>query len=170
MPGGSPRRRGSTCLSHTITRRSSGTHSPLAIHSPVTRAGLAPLLVGPLARLNLNQDHLSTTASQALQSCGLSLPSHNPLASVVARAVELVHAVEECTHMLNHLEWRDEEVRYEVTAGEGAAAVESPRGLLYHRYRVDAGGAVREAVIISPASHNVLNMVSRRAPVASQGD
>lgn len=147
-----------------IQRHALAAGNPLTCHA----RGLAPLLVGPLARLNLNQDHLSTTASQALQSCGLSLPSHNPLASVVARAVELVHAVEECTHMLNHLEWRDEEVRYEVTVGEGAAAVESPRGLLYHRYRVDAGGAVREAVIISPASHNVLNMEAAVRAVASQ--
>lgn len=138
--------------------------NPLTCHA----RGPAPLLVGPLARLNLNQDHLSTTASQALQSCGLSLPSHNPLESVVARAVELVHAVDECSRLLGEMEWRDEEVRYEVTAGEGAAAVESPRGLLYHRYRVDAGGAVREAVIISPASHNVLNMEAAVRAVASQ--
>jgi sulfhydrogenase subunit alpha len=148
-----------------VQRRALVAGNPLTCHA----RGPTPLLVGPLARLNLNQDRLSTTASQALRSCGLSLPSHNPLASVVARAVELVHAVEECTRMLDHLEWRDEEVRYEVTAGEGAAAVESPRGLLYHRYHVDAVGVVRRAVIVSPASHNVLNLEAALRAVASRG-
>ena len=55
-----------------------------------------------------------------------------------------------------------------VTAGEGAAAVRSPRGLLYHRYHVDAVGVVRRAVIVSPR----LTMCSIWRPpcaVASRG-
>lgn len=128
----------------------------------------APILVGPLARLNLNRDRLGHAALQALKSCGLSLPSMNPLGSVVARAVELVQAIEECAALLDSLELQDEDVRFEVAAGEGAAATESPRGLLYHRYSIDAGGMVREAEIASPTSHNIRSIEDDLRTVALQ--
>ena len=34
------------------------------------------------------------------------------------------------------------------------AATEAPRGLLYHRYRVNEAGLVREAKIVPPTSQN----------------
>ena len=35
-----------------------------------------------------------------------------------------------------------------------AAATEAPRGLLYHRYRLDERGAILEAKIVPPTSQN----------------
>src|SRR5262249_31010439 len=43
---------------------------------------------------------------------------------------------------------------YEHRSGEGCAATEAPRGLLYHRYAVDAEGKVQFAKIVPPASQN----------------
>ena len=41
-----------------------------------------------------------------------------------------------------------------VQAGVGMACTEAPRGILYHRYRVDDEGIVREAKIVPPTSQN----------------
>ena len=38
--------------------------------------------------------------------------------------------------------------------GEGCAATEAPRGLLYHRYRLEADGTIAEAQIVPPTSQN----------------
>ena len=43
-------------------------------------------------------------------------------------------------------------------AGEGAAATEAPRGLLYHRYQVDEGGMIQEAKIMPPTAQNLARM------------
>ena len=43
---------------------------------------------------------------------------------------------------------------YQYRRGEGAAATEAPRGLLYHRYGIDDRGLVTMANIIPPTSQN----------------
>jgi coenzyme F420-reducing hydrogenase alpha subunit len=43
---------------------------------------------------------------------------------------------------------------WEARAGIAAWATEAPRGLLFHRYRTDAAGRVREAQIVPPTSQN----------------
>ncbi|MDA8049678.1 MAG: hypothetical protein M0002_06680 [Rhodospirillales bacterium] len=39
-------------------------------------------------------------------------------------------------------------------AGTGSACTEAPRGILYHRYRIDGEGSIREARIVPPTSQN----------------
>jgi sulfhydrogenase subunit alpha len=39
-------------------------------------------------------------------------------------------------------------------AATGCAATEAPRGLLYHRYRLDEAGVIQEAKIVPPTSQN----------------
>ena len=39
-------------------------------------------------------------------------------------------------------------------AAVGAAATEAPRGLLYHRYRIDDRGLIQEAKIVPPTAQN----------------
>ena len=45
-------------------------------------------------------------------------------------------------------------IPYVYRAGVGWSATEAPRGLLYHRYRVDDAGQVCEAKIVPPTSQN----------------
>ena len=40
-------------------------------------------------------------------------------------------------------------------AGEGAGATEAPRGLLYHRYKIDERGMVQFAKITPPTAQNL---------------
>jgi coenzyme F420-reducing hydrogenase alpha subunit len=68
----------------------------------------------------------------------------------------LIHAYEEALGILRDYSpaHHSARVRYDYRAGEGCAATEAPRGLLYHRYRVDAEGKVLEAKIVPPTSQN----------------
>jgi coenzyme F420-reducing hydrogenase alpha subunit len=112
--------------------------------------------VGPLARINLNHDKLSPMAKDALNKSGLTFPNNNPFLSIVARSLELVHAFEESLHII---ETYEEPVPSHVgaapQAGEGRHITEAPRGMLYHRYRLDQAGIIKEAQIIPPTSQNL---------------
>jgi coenzyme F420-reducing hydrogenase alpha subunit len=41
-----------------------------------------------------------------------------------------------------------------IPAGTGAAVTEAPRGILFHRYRLEPGGRIAEARIVAPTSQN----------------
>lgn len=117
-------------------------------------------LVGPLARLNLNYDRFSPTAGSLLREIGLSLPIRNPFMSLLARGLEIVHAFEEALQIIAaydeiHHSFSPLPVGEGLGVREGAHATEAPRGLLYHRYRVDENGLVAFAKIVPPTSQNL---------------
>ena len=121
--------------------------------------GRGTFLVGPLARLNLNHENLSPDAREALQVSGLELPCFNPFAGVVARAIEIVHAIDESVRVIDGLNPRPERVPSVVPkAGAGCGVSEAPRGTLYHWYRFDSEGMVSKADIVPPTAHNLANM------------
>jgi sulfhydrogenase subunit alpha len=108
-----------------------------------------------LARLRLNHDRLTPLAREALAATGLVLPLANPFHAIVARAVEIVFAVEEALAIVDRYAPPAEPASVPaIRAGVGMAATEAPRGLLYHRYEIDAGGLVRVARIVPPTSQN----------------
>ena len=114
-----------------------------------------PYLVGPLARINLNTDHLPTELRNLLTSCGITLPSQNMFHSIVARAAECWLAIDEALHLSqDYTQPAQPAVPWQVHAGSGMMATEAPRGLLWHRYELDAAGRVHTARIIPPTSQN----------------
>ncbi len=113
-------------------------------------------LVGPLARLNLNNQQLSPAAKQALKDTGIELPLKNPYKSLLARAIELVHFYEEAIQLVNSYKPEGRSyVSLKLKAGEGTGATEAPRGLLYHRYKIDDQGLVTFAKITPPTAQNL---------------
>ena len=115
----------------------------------------APYLVGPLARVNLNHDRLPHAVKQVLADTGLSLPLRNPFHGIVARSVELLYALEESLRLIGRYDPPPEPaLPVVVRPGIGMACTEAPRGILYHRYRVDGDGVIREAKIVPPTSQN----------------
>lgn len=115
----------------------------------------APYLVGPIARVNLNLDRLPPSVRQVLADTGLSLPLRNPFHGIVARSVEVLCALEESLRLIDRYEPPPlPSLPVTVQAGSGMACTEAPRGILYHRYRVDADGVIREAKIVPPTSQN----------------
>lgn len=113
-------------------------------------------LVGPLARLNLNHEQLLPAAKQALKESGFQLPLKNPYKSLFARAIELVHFYEEAIQLVKEYKPSGPaHVELKLREGEGAGATEAPRGLLYHRYKIDGNGMIQFAKITPPTAQNL---------------
>jgi len=111
--------------------------------------------VGPLARLNLNFDALTPIAKKTAEEIGMTPPCTNPHRSMLARAIETVFAFEEGLRILRSLSLPPtSRVSFPIRSGEGMAITEAPRGLIYHRYRVDDQGKVQFAKIVPPTSQN----------------
>ncbi len=115
--------------------------------------------VGPLARVNLNREKLSPKAQEAMERLDIPFPNNNPFVSIVARSLELVHAFEEALQLIEGYEEPvPSRVPVSPRAGEGCHITEAPRGMLYHRYRLDDEGLIQEARIIPPTSQNLKRM------------
>jgi coenzyme F420-reducing hydrogenase alpha subunit len=113
-------------------------------------------LVGPLARLNLNHEQLLPNAKQALKESGIQLPIKNPYKSLIARAIEVVHFYEEAIQLVKEYKpTGPAHVELKLKAGEGTGATEAPRGLLYHRYKIDDNGMIQFAKITPPTAQNL---------------
>jgi len=111
--------------------------------------------VGPLARYNLNYDKLGKTAKAAAKAAGLGPVVRNPFKSIVVRAVELVQVCEDALKLVQGYEEADKAyVDAPVRAGEGHGCTEAPRGICYHRYRIDSDGSVLDARIVPPTAQN----------------
>jgi sulfhydrogenase subunit alpha len=129
-------------------------------HSNALHAGLdgdtAPYVVGPLARYTLNADRLSPVASAAAREAGLGDTCRNPFRSIVVRAVELVESVAEALRIIEGwVDGADPAVEVPARAGIGYGASEAPRGVLFHRYALDATGLITDATIVPPTSQNL---------------
>jgi coenzyme F420-reducing hydrogenase alpha subunit len=112
-------------------------------------------LCGPLARYTLNHDALSPLALAAAAEAGLGASCRDPFRSIVVRSVELVYACDEALRLIDAYEEPDRPaVDIEPIAGTGYGVSEAPRGLLYHRYRIDAEGTILDAKIVPPTSQN----------------
>jgi coenzyme F420-reducing hydrogenase alpha subunit len=111
--------------------------------------------VGPLARFNLAFDKLTPLARETALRHGFKPPCINPFKSIIARAVEVLHA---CDEALTLIEQYEEPAAPYLTVpnrkGVGHACTEAPRGILYHRYEVAEDGLIEKADIVPPTSQN----------------
>ncbi len=124
-----------------------------ALHARL--AGGGRYLTGPLARYALNRHRLSPLAREAARSGGLGGVCRNPFRSIVVRAVEVVHAVEEALRLIEAYEPPAKPfVPVTPRAGIGHGATEAPRGVLFHRYELDSSGSITSARIVPPTSQN----------------
>jgi coenzyme F420-reducing hydrogenase alpha subunit len=111
-------------------------------------------LVGPMARYNLNFDKLPAIAQEAALKAGLGKECHNPFKSIVIRSVEMVFACEEALRIIENYEKPEPPEAIVPKAGIGHGCTEAPRGILYHRYKIDENGMILEAKIVPPTSQN----------------
>ena len=125
-------------------------------------------LTGPLARYSLNSSALSPVARQAADDAGLGAQCRNPFRSIVVRAVEVVYAIEEALRIIDDYERPSRPfVEVPARAGVGHGVSEAPRGLLYHRYRID-DGLIAAATIVPPTSQNQAAIEADLAQVVSE--
>ncbi|MFW5942355.1 MAG: Ni/Fe hydrogenase subunit alpha [Chloroflexota bacterium] len=131
-----------------------------ALHARFGKAG-GSYFVGPLARANLNFEQLSPAAREVAEEIDFAPPVRNPFKSLIARSLELVHSFEEAIELVEAYRQPRPSRAPEpapLAAGEGAHATEAPRGLLYHRYKVDAKGLIAAARIVPPTAQNLRRM------------
>jgi coenzyme F420-reducing hydrogenase alpha subunit len=113
-------------------------------------------LLGPTARVCLAPDQLHPLAAEALEATGLREAIRTNIhRSIVARAVELLHACAEARDIIDaYRSPREPRVPFTPRAGIAAWSTEAPRGLLHHRYEMDEQGHVVAAQIVPPTSQN----------------
>jgi coenzyme F420-reducing hydrogenase alpha subunit len=155
------------------------------IHVPHSNALQSTLhghsyFVGPMARYNLNYDRLSGLAREAAREAGLGPTCYNPFKSIAIRSVELLYACEEALRIVESYTMPERpyvevgrtpdngqaiEAKAPPAADHAQGAVrtgygctEAPRGILYHRYDLDAEGLIVAARIIPPTSQNQMAM------------
>ena len=112
-------------------------------------------MVGPLARFALNSDHLAPRAAAIAAEVGLTAAERNPFRSILVRAVETAHACEVALAIADgYTPPQRSFVPVEPHAGVGCGWTEAPRGMLFHRYEIDAEGRIVTAQIVPPTSQN----------------
>jgi coenzyme F420-reducing hydrogenase alpha subunit len=115
-----------------------------------------PYLLGPAARIQLDHEQLHPIAREALEKSGaLESIRLNPYRSIVARAIELVHATADALDIVDaYTPPTQPKVAWEPRPGTAAWATEAPRGLLFHRYEIGEDGKIGAATIVPPTSQN----------------
>jgi coenzyme F420-reducing hydrogenase alpha subunit len=124
-----------------------------ALHSVLD--GNRTYLVGPLARYSLSSAHLPDVAASAARAAGLGATCANPFRSIIVRAVELVYACDEALRLIEGYQPPDPpSAGVPAAEATGYGSTQAPRGMLYHRYRITAGGVIADAKIVPPTSQN----------------
>jgi coenzyme F420-reducing hydrogenase alpha subunit len=117
--------------------------------------------VGALARFNNNYAGLHPVAKQVAEKLGMKPRIDNPYFHNLAQLVECFHVGYESKDLLERLiDSRDYEVcvDYELKACEGVSAIEAPRGILYHYYKIGADGLIKKADCVIPTGQNHANI------------
>lgn len=120
------------------------------------------LMVGALARFNINHEKLGEKAKKAAMELGLTAPCCNPYMNSTAQFVEIIHFTEDSVNLIDELLSGDfHGSRFTVHDSRfktGIGAVEVPRGILIHDYTYDANGFCTKANCIIPTNQNHANI------------
>ncbi|MFC2170641.1 Ni/Fe hydrogenase subunit alpha [Calditrichota bacterium] len=117
--------------------------------------------VGALARFNNNHTMLLPEAQAIASQLGLKPVCHNPFMNNVAQLVECVHVAYDSIRLIDELLNLNGEpamIPVKPKAGEGVGAVEVPRGILYHHYKYDKEGRIKQADCVIPTTQNNANI------------
>lgn len=115
--------------------------------------------VAPLARLNA-ADGMATPMAQEYYEQMYDVlggkPVHHTLAFHWARLIEVVYAAERMKQLAEDPVLTDTNVRNipEATPEEGVGVVEAPRGTLFHHYKTDENGILKEVNLIVATQNN----------------
>jgi len=117
--------------------------------------------VGSLARFNINAHELLPLAKATAAKFGLEKGCCNPYMNNVAQIVEAVQVVEHGLQLIDELLSAGITAEFpkpKPKAGDGAGAVEAPRGILFHRYQFDENGICTGANLSIPTNQNHANI------------
>jgi len=129
-------------------------HEPYSTANFVVKADKS-YMVGALSRLINNEKYLSRDARRVHKR----KLENNPFLNNYAQAIELVHHIDAALLILRRLKIRNEKpVNFRPREGYGIAAIEAPRGTLFHEYVLDSTGKITRANIVTPTAQILRNM------------
>ena len=124
----------------------------------------------PLSRCNVSDGMATPLANEEHDRMYKTLggkPIHQTLATHWARIIELLYSAERWVELASDPEIAGPDYRMIPTAtpDEGVGVVEAPRGTLYHHYKTDENGIIKEANLIVGTTHNnaPINMSVKKA-------
>ncbi|MEO8512444.1 MAG: Ni/Fe hydrogenase subunit alpha [Ignavibacteria bacterium] len=124
-----------------------------ALHSRIRERN--NYLVGPIARYNLNYEKLTPLCKEIAAEAGLGKECFNPFKSIIIRGIETIYSCQEALRIIENYRMPDSPaVEIEPREATGYACTEAPRGMIYHRYRIDSEGLIEDAKIVPPTSQN----------------
>lgn len=113
-------------------------------------------MIGAIARINIQHKKLKPQALKYLESLGYKIPDFNPFHNILYQMVEIIHSIEESISTLRLLANGNMENAltkpFKVKEGNGVAAVEAPRGILFYHVDIDPKGYVKNINIITPTA------------------
>jgi coenzyme F420-reducing hydrogenase alpha subunit len=116
---------------------------------------------GALARFKNQAEFLSPLAKQVAEMFALTTDNMNPYMNNVAQLAEAAHVVEASLEIIDMLLTKGtqfEKVNVTPKAGRGYAAIEAPRGILFHAYEFDKNGECVWCNCCIPTNQNHANI------------
>lgn len=124
-----------------------------ALHAEIK--GRGTYVVGPLARFNINFNQLSSLAQEAAREVKLTPICTNPFNTIIIRSIETLYACDEALRIIENYERPDKpSIELKPFATTAYGCTEAPRGICWHRYRIDENGTILDARIVPPTSQN----------------
>lgn len=118
-------------------------------------------MVGAMARLNLNKEHLHTDTIKDTFKYLQRFPSNNIFDNNLAQGIEMLHQIDSSIEILDELK---EEIKQEtiiqpkIKKSEGVGVVEAPRGTLYYNLKINEKGIVTYANLCIPTQQNIIHL------------
>ena len=140
-------------------------HENVELHSTSKHVNtdLGEYMAGALARFNINHEWLRPESKGVAEMLGLKPGCMNTFFNNQAQVVEIVECTLDAIDVIDELLERGLDPSEAVgaspdsvdwTPGRGAAAVEVPRGILFHDYTVGDDGLITDCNLIIPTGQN----------------
>jgi len=120
--------------------------------------GNETFMVGALSRINININNLCKEARELLTQIEIEIPSTNPFLIPMAQLIEIYDSVLKVYELIDKVKLVSEYNRIKPRDGEGYAAIEAPRGLLYYHVKLNREGTIDLIDIVTPTTQNIADM------------
>lgn len=120
--------------------------------------GSESYIVGPIARFNQFYNYLPKDVKEFIELYGWKPPIENIFHGFVARIAETYHAIQQINEFIDNYKnfnLDNEEPKKKIDYQVCEAAVEAPRGILYHRYVINENKKIISCDIITPTAQNL---------------
>ncbi|MBD3361986.1 hypothetical protein GF358_04320, partial [Candidatus Woesearchaeota archaeon] len=125
--------------------------------SEFTRKNEKSYMVGAWSRIRNNWDLLSRE-SKELTKC-IMPRKFSPFMNNPAQAVEIFEGTKRVIDILESTDFSDEKpVEIKPKSGTGIAALEAPRGILFHKYKYNKKGITTFINLTTPTTQNLANL------------